>query len=425
MPDRSQFEGCEVVSWPIENVKPYAGNPRIHRSRGIKALAESIKRYGFRQPLVVDKAGELVIGHGRLQAAKLLKRDQVPVVVAGDLTEGECRELRLADNKIGELSDWNVGALDEELQALTAAGSVMSEVGFYRLELSDLDSLAPPASKKAPAETDIQPGDVLVFGGRHRLIVGDCRDPEVRGELFENHGTPRVAVTDPPYGVHLDVSWRVGTLQKNTKPSARQDVGGYGDVGAESIPAFVAAIAESGVDVAWAWLPSSGPCIAWLNAFAEARMVMQHALVWIKPSPVASRGHIAYQHEMLYLFVRRGKPRKWRGGLSQRSVFAQRGRDWWPEQRLPDDVIFAALEGGGYTSHPSEKPIECMARPIRWTVAPDEGVYEPFLGSGSTLMAAEREGRVCFACEVQPVFAEMVRRRWVEEVGPTVDLVKA
>jgi len=356
---------------------------------------------GWRQPIVIDEDGVVIVGHGRLRAAVQLGLDEVPVHVARGLAPEKVRALRLADNRVGELSSWDDASLMSELGLVREAGDPgLEALGFGADFLDKLGAgFIPEPSDKLPTETDIQPGDVLEIGGGSRLACGSSSDETVRA-LALGGGAPYLMVTDPPYGVDYDPNWRArqGVHRKHYQAP---DLG-FDDSG--SIGSYVSAALLPSIDVAYVWHASSTK-VEIHRTFEAVGFEMRAELVWVKPGFQLSRGHFSWAHESCLYAVRKGRQSRWNSAKKASTVMRP---DWL------DETVLAVLEAMVSSGHPTQKPVECMARPIRYSSEPGAAVWEPFAGSGTTIMAAEREGRVACAVEIQPVFCELARRRAIE-----------
>ena len=391
---------------PLDTVTPYAGNPRRIPAAAVRAVAQSIQRYGFRQPIVVDAEGVIIVGHTRLQAATQLGLKTVPVHVA-DLTPAQAAAYRLGDNRTGELAEWDDQALAAELSALAASSdadlSALSEMTAF--DTRELDRVLgrskgqtdPDAVPDPPAEPVTKPGDVWVLG-RHRLLCGNATSADDVGRLLDGV-SPTLMVTDPPYGVRYDPTWRDdcgGTF-------VNAAVGMRGSVTNDDVVQW---------QEAWAWFPGDVAYV-WHAGIHAADVSQQLAsvgfttraqIVWRKPHFILSRGHYHWQHEPCWYAVRQGRTAHWVGDRSQSTVW---------------DIAGMNPAGGGGEAklgHGTQKPVECMERPLR----NHEGdVYDPFVGSGTTLIAAERQGRACYALEIEPRYVDMTVARWEAYTGQT------
>ena len=389
---------------PLDTVTPYAGNPRRIPAAAVCAVAQSIERYGFRQPIVVDAEGVVIVGHTRLQAATQLGLKTVPVHVA-DLTPEQAAAYRLGDNRTGELAEWDDQALAAELTALVAASSMdvaaVSEMtAFDPRELdrvlgrskgqTDPDDVPDP-----PAEPVTTSGDVWVLG-RHRLLCGDSTKAEDVERVLDG-ATPTLMVTDPPYGVRYDPTWRDGVGGAFVNAA----VGMRGSVTNDDVVQWQEAWARVPGDVAYVW-HAGLHAAAVSHQLASVGFTPRAQIVWRKPHFILSRGHYHWQHEPCWYAVRTGRSAHWVGDRSQSTVW---------------DIAGMNPAGGGGEAklgHGTQKPIECMERLLR----NHEGdVYDPFLGSGTTLIAAERQHRACYALEIEPRYVDMAVARWEAYTG--------
>ena len=386
----------DVESRRIEDVAEYPGNPRKHTKRGVAAIARSITKLGWRQPIVVDVQGVIIIGHGRYRAAVQLGLDEVPVHVARGLSEDQARALRLADNRVGEHSSWDEAGISSELGLLRDAGYTgLEALGFGADFLDKLGAgklLAEPASL-LPAHTDVQPGDVHEVGAGSRVVCGDALDAEVRG-IALGDARPHLCVTDPPSGVKYDPAWRLELPGKSSAESFADD---------RPITAYVDAVVES-VHVLYIWHATTTR-VALEARLAELKWQIRAELVWVKPGFIIGRGHFRWAHEPCLYAVRKGRASHWTG--ARKAVTVARA-DW------EDETVIAAVETMLRSGHTTQKPLELMARPIRYSSEVGDWVWEPFAGSGSTILAAEREHRRCAAVELAPVYVEVIRRRAAE-----------
>src|SRR5215213_8771673 len=202
----------QVERWDISQLVPYARNARTHSDAQVAQIAASIREWGWTVPVLVDEAGELIAGHGRVLAARQLGIAEVPVMIARGWSEAQKRAYVLADNKLALNAGWDEELLRVELSDLRGLGADLSLIGFGEDELAALladgtEGLTDPdAVPEVPAEPVSERGDVWVLG-RHRLVCGDCTDPEAVAKALDG-ARPHLMVSDPPYGVQYDPSWR-------------------------------------------------------------------------------------------------------------------------------------------------------------------------------------------------------------------------
>lgn len=403
----------QTERWPINDVTPDPRNSRKHPKAQIEQLRQALKVYGWTFPLLVKEDGTCLVGNGRLEAAKLEGHDTVPVIVARGWSDEQCRAYAIADNKLAANSEWNPSQLAVELSELQGAGVDMDLTGFSMEELDEL--LAPKPTRghtdpnKAPAApaTPISRSGDLWQLGPHRVLCGDSSTPAAVQRLLAGD-VPRLMVTDPPYGVDYDPAWRtealnagagtaVGKVQNDDRADWRETW--------QLFPGDVAYVWHGGLH---------GATVQ--DSLRAAGFLLRAQIVWIKPRAVISRGHYHWQHEPALMVeragdddnaageivldhdlgayaVRVGRTGSWRGGRRQSTV--------WEIEHLKSE-----------TGHGTQKPIDCMRRPMLNNSNPGALVYDPFLGSGTTLIAAEMEGRVCLGLELDPAYVDVIVRRW-------------
>lgn len=371
----------------ISSILPYARNPR-RNDQAINKVASSIKEFGFRQPIVVDKDGTVVAGHTRLEAAYKLGLKSVPVHVAEDLTEIQAKAYRIADNRVAQESEWDIDLLRLEMEELKdeidldLTGFDESELDKILVEaiegLTDPDEV--PEVEDDPV-TDL--GDLIELG-RHRLICGDSTNPDhvskVMGEI-----KPLLMVTDPPYGVNYDAK------------KARESSFSIGKVLNDDRSDWTEAWSLFNGDVVYIW-HSDKHVKNVLESLGNNFFEIKAQIIWDKNRPVLSRGHYHFQHEPCFYAVRKGSVSNWSGDFSQTTV--------WKINKQKNE-----------TGHSTQKPVECMKRPIENNSSPGQAVYDPFLGSGTTLIAAEMTGRQCIGIELNPQYCDVIITRWSNFTG--------
>ncbi len=394
----------------IDEIKPYPGNPRVN-DEAVAAVAASIREFGFRQPIVVDADSVVVVGHTRLLAARKLGLERVPVHVATDLTPEQARAYRLADNKTGEIATWDLEALALELSGLREGGYDLGLLGFDEGELASL--LAPTGTvgltdedevPEPPDEKDVvtQRGDLWLLG-QHRLLCGDSTSVSDVDRLMDGERAALVA-TDPPYLVDYTGERPNGTGKDWTDDYREIDI-----VDAES---FFRGVFENVVRVIaphaaiYCW-HAHKRCGVIQNIWQELGILDHQSIVWVKPTPVFGRVFWHFRHEPCMMgWVQGSKP--------------EHDGDHSMEM---NSVWELGWEGGKSrvtgNEHPTQKPVEIFARPMRKHTKPGEVCYEPFSGSGSQLIAGEQEGRRVFAMEISPVFVDVAVRRWERFTGET------
>ncbi len=364
-------------------LKPWAKNPRKNDGEPVAKVAESIKRFGFAAPIVARKATrEIIAGHTRWKAAQQLKLERVPVRFV-DVSEREAHLLALADNRLHEiLSSYDLGDVmlagwtDKDMRELESSARGDGE-------LQDDEAPEPPA---VPIT---QPGDLWVMG-KHRLVCGDATNAK-HVALARAKLDPFIMVTDPPYGVNYEPEWR--------KRAGLNNSDRMGKVSNDEQASWPGAWKLFTGDVAYVWCGGLHSNVV-AKDLDETGYQRRSLIVWRKPAIVIGRGHYHWQHETCWYAAREGKSSKWCGDRTQSTIW---------------DI--ARKDGQDETIHSTQKPIECMARPIRNHGVAGDVVYDPFCGSGTTVSAAEQLDRVCVALELSPAYCDVVVERWQRLTG--------
>jgi len=391
-PDRLRIE-----QRPVAALIPYARNARTHSDDQVALIAGSIREFGFNNPVLVDGGNGVIAGHGRLMAARKLGLEAVPVIELGHLSEAQKRAYVLADNKLAERAGWDQEMLRLEAGELEALGVDLGLLGF---DAADMDALLQgdqpdpreEETPEPPAEPVSRTGDLWRMGP-HRLLCGDATDPDAVARLLGGV-RPHLLVSDPPYGVSYDPGWRNETGASKTRRT--------GKVRNDDRADWREAWALFPGEVAYVW---HGALHA--GTVAESLLAcgfeIRAQVIWAKERLVMSRGHYHWQHEPCWYAVR-GKGH-WSGGRKQTTLWSIPNRD--------QDAA---------TIHGTQKPVECMRRPILNNSSRGQAVYEPFSGSGTTLIAAETTGRACLAMELDPAYVDVAVRRWEAFTGKTAEL---
>jgi len=399
---------------PLAALRPYDRNARTHSPEQVAQLAASIRTFGWTNPILIDEADTVIAGHGRLSAATQLGLDLVPVIRLAGLSEQQRRALAIADNKLALNAGWNDQLLAAELQSL---GELQGLVGFSNDELLRLlgghaGLTDPDEVPQTPADPITQPGDVWQLGP-HRLLCGDATNATDVAIALEG-ARPHLMVTDPPYGVNYDAEWRARAgLSAMVGPA-------HGRVQNDDRADWRAAWSLFPGAVAYVW--HGGLHAAVVAASLDAcRFHVRAQIVWVKTRPVVSRGHYHWQHEPVFYAaqdgaelehglidyaVREGETGHWMGGRKQSTV--------WFIEHLKSD-----------TGHSTQKPVECMRRPIENNSRAGDAVYDPFIGSGTTIIAAEMTERTCYALEISPAYCDVTVERWQNFTGRKAERIQA
>jgi DNA modification methylase len=402
----------KVERRPVAGLIPYARNARTHSEEQVAQIAASIRQWGWTMPVLVDERDEIIAGHGRVLAAQRLGLTTIPVMVARGWTENQKRAYVIADNKLALNAGWDAALLTLELGDLKEAGFDLGLTGFLDGEIKEL--FARQAIKAGLTDPDATPtppeiatsrlGDVWLLGG-HRLVCGDCTIAAVVERALDGAAKPLLMVTDPPYGVDYDPEWRL-----RAGVNKQHQVRAEGVVQNDDRADWSEAWALFPGDVAYVWhggLHSS----AVERSLEAARFAVRSQIIWAKGSLVIGRGHYHWQHEPCWYAVRAGATGHWAGDRKQSTLWS------FPNvHRTQGDV------DDGRTNHSTQKPVEAMLRPIMNNSRAGETVYEPFSGSGTTIIAAETSGRTALAIELNPIYVDVAVMRWQDFSGESAVL---
>ena len=387
----------DIVELPLERLIPYARNPRKNES-AVATVASSLKEFGWRQPIVVDEEMVILAGHTRLEAARQLGLSTAPVHVARGLTPAQARAYRLMDNRASENAEWDEALLGLELGDLQGDGFDLGLTGFDDDELNRLlAALGDEADARdgeddvpeTPADPVSRPGDLWHLGN-HRLL---CGDSTVATDVERVLGgvAPLLMVSDPPYGVEYDPGWRNKAGAAATKRT--------GKVLNDDRADWREAWALFPGDVAYVWHGALHASTV-IESLEASGFAIRSQIIWAKERLVLSRGDYHWQHEPMFYAVKRTGKGHWAGDRKQTTLWRIANKDQDAE-----------------TVHGTQKPVECMRRPILNNSSPGQAVYEPFMGSGTTLIAAETTGRVCLGIELNPAYVDVAIERWQRFTG--------
>ncbi len=377
----------------VASLIPYARNARTHSDAQVAQIAASIREYGFTNPVLVDGDRGVIAGHGRLLAARKLGMADVPTIELSHLTPAQRRAYVLADNRLALSAGWDAELLRIELADLQADGFDLALTGFDAAEIAGIFAL-PTGGLTDPDEVPAAPevpvtrlGDVWQLG-RHRLVCGDSTDPATVERALAGV-RPHLMVTDPPYGVEYDPAWRNRAGLGSTKRVGKVENDHRAD--------WREAWALFPGDVAYVWHGALHASTV-AESLTACGFQIRAQVIWAKDRLVLGRGHYHWQHEPCWYAVR-GQGH-WAGDRKQTTL-------WQIASRAQD----------AETVHGTQKPVECMRRPMENNSSPGQAVYEPFSGSGTTLIAAEVAGRVCHAVELAPAYVDVAVLRWQAFTG--------
>lgn len=385
------FIAEKVSIKPLKDLIPYARNSRKHSNAQIDQIAASMREWGWTNPVLVDENNTILAGHGRVMAAQKLGIENCPVIIAAGWSDDKKRAYVIADNKISENSSWDEDLLKIEIDDL--GGFDVSLLGFSDKEITQLlqnvqsvdgEDDVPEISDRVASSM----GQVWLMGN-HKIMCGDSTNADDVRRLLSNV-RPTLMVTDPPYGVEYDASWR--NILNGSSDIASGKV--LNDEQADWSAAY--RLFEG--DVGYIWHSSSFQHVVY-KGIIESGFEVRANIVWVKNKFAISRGHYHYQHEPCFYICRKGKSANWMGDRKQSTV-------WNIDKNKKSE-----------TGHSTQKPVECMRRPIVNNSSPGQVVYEPFSGSGTTIIAAELTGRSCYAIELNPDYVDVAVKRWQTLTG--------
>jgi len=389
-----------IERWPTAKLVPYARNARTHSEDQVAQIAASIVEFGFTNPILAGSDGVIVAGHGRLAAAQKLGLDTVPVVVLDHLTPTQRRALIIADNRIAENAGWDDAMLRIELQSLQEDGFNLDITGFDADALAEImageettvdgqtDDDAVPEVSATPIS---RPGDVWELGN-HRLVCGDATDPKSY-ELLMADAKADMVFTDPPYNVDYANSAK-DKMRGKDRPILNDNLGdGFYDF----LLAALTPMLERCAGASYIAM-SSSELDTLQQAFRAAGGKWSTFIIWAKNTFTLGRADYQRQYEPILYGWPEGQNRHWCGDRDQGDV-------WNIKKPQKNDL------------HPTMKPVELVERAIRNSSRPGDIVLDPFGGSGTTLIATEKTGRIGWLIELDPKYVDVIVRRWQDWSG--------
>ncbi|MDR9817657.1 MAG: DNA modification methylase [Candidatus Methanoculleus thermohydrogenotrophicum] len=405
----------ELLDVPISDLIPYERNPRKN-DKAVKKVAASLERFGLvKNSVVVDEDMVLITGHTTLKAMQSLGWTACPAVTqVYGLTEEEKRAYRIADNKLGELAEWDLDLLAGELASLDEVGFDVELTGFDTDALAELvppeklevteDDYEPPVE----IETSIQRGDLFRLG-RHRLLCGDATSAEDVGRLMDGKKAD-LLLTDPPYGVsYASKNEFLNTIGKGNRiqTAIENDHKKPEEMSAFWVATFttVREHMRPGASYYVTCGPMGDLLLLFLLALKEGGFPLRHMLIWAKNNHVLGRSDYHYKHEpIIYGWVEGAHT--FYGGHSETTL-------WTIDKPHKSDL------------HPTMKPVALFAKAVENSTKSGETVLDPFLGSGTTLVACEQLGRTCYGMEISPQYCQVIIDRWEKLTGQKAEKVDA
>lgn len=377
----------------VSELIPYVRNARTHSEAQVSQIAASIREFGFLSPILVAEDNTILAGHGRLAAALKLGLKKVPCVKENHLTETQKRAYIIADNKLSLNAGWDSELLAVELSELEGADFNLDLLGFDEAELSSIfDADKDVSDDDFDVEKELEEpcfsktGDIWMLG-KHRVICGDATKLETFKTLLEDTKV-NLVVTDPPYNVNYE-----GSAGKIKNDNMEDDK--FYQFLFNSFVNMEQAMAD---DASIYVFHADTEGLNFRKAFQDAGFYLSGCCIWKKPSLVLGRSPYQWQHEpCLYGWKKKGK-HKWYAGRKETSV--------WEFEKPKKNA-----------DHPTMKPIALLAYPIKNSSMTNSLVLDPFAGSGSTLIACEQTGRICYAIELDEKYCDVIVKRYIEQVG--------
>lgn len=377
----------------VSELIPYVRNARTHSEVQVSQIAASIREFGFLSPILVAEDNTILAGHGRLAAALKLGLKKVPCVKENHLTETQKRAYIIADNKLSLNAGWDNELLAVELSELEGADFNLDLLGFDEAELSSIfDADKDVSDDDFDVEKELEEpcfsktGDIWTLG-KHRIICGDATKLETYKTLLENTKV-NLVVTDPPYNVNYE-----GAAGKIKNDNMENDK--FYQFLFNSFVNMEQAMAD---DASIYVFHADTEGLNFRKAFQDAGFYLSGCCIWKKPSLVLGRSPYQWQHEpCLYGWKKKGK-HKWYAGRKETSV--------WEFEKPKKNA-----------DHPTMKPIALLAYPIKNSSMTNSLVLDPFAGSGSTLIACEQTGRICYAIELDEKYCDVIVKRYIEQIG--------
>ena len=397
---RIKWPADRVERRPIIDLIPYARNARTHSEEQVAQIAASMCEWGWTNPILIDADGQILAGHGRVLAARQLGHEECPVMVAEGWTQAQKRAYILADNRIAENAGWDEELLRLELAELQEADFDLALTGFDADELLEImageetitegntDENAAPEASETPVS---QSGDVWIMG-RHRLLCGDSTDAANYTLLMAGEKAA-MTFTDPPYGVNYANSAK-DKMRGTNRPILNDNLGEDFEPFLKAALTPMIAHCQGAIYIAM----SSSELDTLQSAFRAAGGKWSTFIIWAKNTFTLGRSDYQRQYEPILYGWPEGTTRHWCGDRDQGDV-------WNIKKPQKNDL------------HPTMKPVELVERAIRNSSRPGDVVLDPFGGSGTTLIAAEKAGRQARLIELDPKYVDVIVRRWQSYAG--------
>ena len=379
----------------IDSIKPYPNNPRKLSKKAIEKVSMSLKEYGFQQPIVVDKDRIIVVGHTRYQASRSLGLKEVPITIAAELTPDKINAYRIADNRTNEEAEWDEDLLKLEIKELDLKKFNLNLTGFDDKQINDLlfeekqgltDDDAVP---ETPEEPISKLGDIWQLG-KHKLLCGDSTDAKHYEKLF-NENKADLLMTDPPYNVDYEGKTKEKLTIKN-------DLKNDDDFLQFLTDAFNNCAINLKLGCSFYIFHSDWYGLEFRQSIKNSDLELKQNLIWEKNSMVMGRQDYQWQHEPCLYGWKKGSSHSWYSDRKQTTII---------KYNRPTQSKL----------HPTMKPVGLVEYLIKNSSKQEDIVLDPFLGSGTTLIACEKLDRICYGLELDPKYCDVIIKRWEQWTG--------
>lgn len=389
----------EYVS--VDSLILHPQNMNSHSDEQIERLCRLIKYQSFRNPIVVQKGTDYVVaGNGRLMAARKMSMEKVPVIYQEFESEAQLYAYMVSDNAIAEWSELDLSQINSDIKGLDLDVEMLG-IKDFEIEVEQIPQSDEDAVPDLPDEPTTKRGDVWLLGN-HRLMCGDSTMIDDVEKLLDGQ-EPNTMITDPPYGVKYEAGWRANA--KGVKKTAREENSNL--INDDNADWYDAYVLHKG-NVAYVWHASAFTDVV-MDGLRRADFEIKAQIIWNKNVHALSRSDYQWKHEPCWYAVRKGKKHSWEGDRKQKTI--------WDVS----NVMFEK-DAGGKTSHPTQKPVELYIRSIENHTNNGEYIYEPFGGSGSSVIAAEKTKRRSLTMELDEKYCDVIIKRWEDYTGKKATL---
>ena len=405
----------KLIQLELREIKPYKRNAKIHTEKQVGGIRDSIINFGYNDLIAVDENNIILEGHGRLRAFYMIDTTgtkKINVWQINGLTESEKKAYRIIHNKLNMDTGFDIEILKEEFYELEDTDN-FEDTGFETKEITQMwdgdkevveDTIDVNAYERAKNKSTVKQGEIYLLGN-HRLMCGDSTESQ-QVEKLMNENEPVLMVTDPPYGVNYDPKWRDQADKKGVLGN-KYPTRSMGEVKNDNRIDWSEAYSLFKGNVMYVY--HAGKYAGEVaDSIKKVGFELINQIIWVKPHFILSRGDYHWKHEPLWYAVRKGEKHNWQGSRKEDTVWEIKGMNCMGGSHKSEDEK---------TGHGTQKPVECMSRPIKNNTSPNQYVYDPFGGSGSTLIACEQVDRKCLMMELDPAYIQAIIERWEKFTG--------